>query len=268
MSTTPYLDGTGSGSAALGPARPRHLSHAPITEALVDFRVQLEEGFSLKHFEEVVGRLSKEYPTRGAIKTVRATVGLGDPTVRPDVEHGEFGVLIRAADEKSLAQFRIDGFTFNRLEPYTSWDDIYPETIRLWREYVAAAKPIAVVRLAARYINRLKFALPIKDLREYLIEPPRVPEGLPETLKGYLTRLVIHDSLHEHSAIVTQSFEANPAEPDQAVLLLDIDAFKAFPKPLKASEHDQIDFVLARLHAFKNEIFFRSITQRASELFE
>jgi uncharacterized protein (TIGR04255 family) len=65
---------------------------------------------------------------------------------------------------------------------------------------------------------------------------------------------------------VTQSFEANPTEPEQAVILLDIDAFKDVH--LKASEQDQIDLVLARLHDFKNDIFFRSITQRASELFE
>lgn len=257
---------TNSGDMAFGPAQARHLAKAPIAEALIDFRVQLEEGTSLRCFDEMVTRLSKAYPKRGALKTVKATVGLGDPTVRPDVTHGEFGVLVRAADEKSVAQFRLDGFTFNRLHPYTSWDDIYPETIRLWREYVTAAKPIEIVRLAARYINRLPFALPIKDLQEYLTEPPRVPEGLPQTLRGYLTRLVVHDSVREQSAIVTQSFEPNPTEPEQAIILLDIDAFKDVH--LKASDEDQIDMALTRLHDFKNEIFFRSITQKASELFE
>lgn len=266
MNTSSKLQDAASGGSALGPARERHLARAPIAEALIDFRVQLEEGFSLQHFDDVVNRMLKEYPKRGAIKTVYAKLGIGDPIIRPDVTHGEFGVLVRAADEKSVAQFRLDGFTFNRLEPYTSWDDIYPETIRLWREYVMAAKPIEIVRLAARYINRLPFALPINNLQEYLTEPPRIPVGLPQTLRGYLTRLVVHDSVREQSAIVTQSFEPNPTEPEQAVILLDIDAFKDVH--LKPSEEDQIDLVFNRLHAFKNEIFFRSITQKASELFE
>lgn len=253
-------------SAALGPAFWRHLEHAPITEALIDVRVQLPEGFSISEFEPVVARLAQAYPGRGAIKTLRATVGFGETPPLPDVEQGEIGVLIRAGDERALAQFRNNGFTFNRLEPYTSWEEIFPETMRLWKEYVEVAKPIAVTRLAARYINRLKLPLPMKDLREYLTEPPRVPDGLPQTLKAYLTRLVVHDAMRDHSAIVTQSFEPNPTDAEQAIILLDIDAFKdVYVKP---SESDEIQRVLEDLHEFKNEIFFRSITQKASELFE
>jgi uncharacterized protein (TIGR04255 family) len=252
--------------APLGPAVPRHLEHAPITEALIDFRVQLPEGFSIEKFEPVVSRFAQEYPGKGAIKAFHATVGIGETSSRPDVAHGEIGILIRAADEKTLAQFRIDGFTFNRLEPYTSWEEIFPETIRLWTEFVEAAKPIAVTRLAARYINRLRLPLPMVDLREYLTEPPRIPTGLPQTLRTYLTRLVVHDSIRNHSAIVTQSFEPNPTDTEKAIVLLDIDAFKDVH--VRSSEVDEIHRVLAGLHDFKNEIFFRSITQRASELFE
>lgn len=264
--TTSDRDSGESARAALGPAFWRHLEHAPITEALIDFRVQLAEGFSISEFEPVVARLAKEYPERGPIKTLRATVPIGETSPRPDVEQSEIGVLLRAADGKALAQFRINGFTFNRLVPYTSWEDIFPETIRLWTEYVGVAKPIAVTRLAARYINRLKLPLPMKDLREYLTEPPRVPEGLPQTLKAYLTRLVVHDSMRDQSAIVTQSFEPNPTDAEQAIILLDIDAFKDVH--VKPSESVEIHRVLAALHEFKNEIFFGSITQKASELFE
>jgi uncharacterized protein (TIGR04255 family) len=266
MNTSSELQNGASRGTSLGPARARHLAKAPIAEALIDFRVQLEEAFSFERLNDIVSRLSKQYPKRVEIKKVEAKVGLGDPIVLPDVKRGDFGVLIRAADEKSVAQFRLDGFTFNRLHPYTSWDDIYPETMRLWKEYVAVAKPIEIVRLAARYINRLTFTLPINDLKEYLTEPPQIPEGLPQTLRGYLTRLVVHDSVRDQSAIVTQSFEPNPTEPEQAIILLDIDAFKDVH--LKPSDEAQIDLVFSRLHDFKNEIFFRSITQKASELFE
>lgn len=254
-----------STSAGLGPARSRHLARAPITEAVIDFRVQLSEGFSIRGFEPAIARLVQSYPGRAAIKTVHATVGLGETSARSDVKEGELGVLIKTADAKSLAQFRTNGFTFNRLEPYTGWEEVFSETIRLWKEYVEVAKPIAVLRLAARYINRLKLPLPIEDLREYLTEPPRVPDGLPQRLKGYLTRIVIHDSARGHSAIVTQSFEPNPTDPERAIILLDIDAFQEVH--LKPSESDEIHRVLAGIHDFKNEIFFKSITQKASELF-
>jgi uncharacterized protein (TIGR04255 family) len=250
----------------LGPAHPRHLGHAPITEAVIDFRVQLEEGFAVQKFEPVARQLEQDYPTRGVIRTVLAKLDVAGAIVKPDLEHGELGVLVKSLDEKTQAQFRLNGFTLNRLEPYTSWARIYPETIRLWRLYVETAKPIAVVRLAARYINRLKLPLPVTDLRDYLLAPPRIPENLPQTLRAYLTRLVIHDSSLEQSAIVTQSFEPNPTDTEHAAILLDIDAFKDVV--LKATDQAEIDRIFGNLRAFKNDIFFGSITQRASELFE
>jgi uncharacterized protein (TIGR04255 family) len=260
------MTGLDNSRAALGPAHPRHLERAPITEALIDFRVQAAEGLSLRKLEEAADRVKAEYPARAAVKTVRAKLELGRGVVTPDFEHNDLGVLVKSSDEKTQAQFRLNGFTLNRLEPYTSWDEIYPETKRLWGLYVEIAQPVAVVRLAARYINRLKLPLPVADLREYLIEPPRIPESLPRAVLAFLTRLVIHDSSLQQSAIVTQSSEPNPVDPEHATVLLDIDAFKEVN--LKPMQQEEIDRVLGDLHEFKNDIFFGSITQRASELFE
>lgn len=263
MTISAAADGT---QGRLGPARPRHLKRAPITEALIDFRVQLGEGFPVEKFEELARHIEREYPTKGKIRTVLAKLDIGGAVVKPDFKHGELGVLVKSPDEKTQAQFRTDGFTLNRLEPYTSWEEIYPETIRLWHLYAEVANPVAVVRLAARYINKLNLPLPVTDLRDYLIAPPRVPERLPQALRAYLTRLIIHDPSVGHSAIVTQSFEPNPLDPEHVTILLDIDAFREVS--LKPGEQGEIDGVLRQLHDFKKDIFFGSITQKASELFE
>ncbi len=58
-------------------------------------------------------------------------------------------------DEVKLVQFRLDGFTFNRSKPYTSWEQVFPEAFGLWKEYVSLAAPEFVNRIAVRYINRL-----------------------------------------------------------------------------------------------------------------
>lgn len=251
---------------ALGPAHPRHLKRAPITEALIDFRVQLGNDFPVQRFEEVARRIKPDYPTEGKIRMFQAKIDMGVAAVKPDLKHGEIGVLVKSPDERTQVQFRTDGFTLNRLDPYTSWEEIYPETIRLWHLYAEVVNPLLVVRLAARYINKLNLPLPMADLRDYLMAPPRVPEGLPQALRAYLTRLIIHDPSVGHSAIVTQSFEPNPVDPEHATVLVDIDAFREVS--LKPVEQGEIDRVLSQLHDFKNEIFFRSITQKASELFE
>jgi uncharacterized protein (TIGR04255 family) len=65
---------------------------------------------------------------------------------------------------------------------------------------------------------------------------------------------------------VTQSFEPNPLDPEHVTILLDIDAFREVS--LKPGEQGEIDGVLRQLHDFKKDIFFGSITQKASELFE
>jgi len=38
--------------------------------------------------------------------------------------HGVQGYFLRPEDEKKVAQFRIDGFTFSRLKPYTYWEEM------------------------------------------------------------------------------------------------------------------------------------------------
>jgi len=207
------MTGQDSSRAALGPARPRHLRRAPITEAVIDFRVQLPEGFSSQKLEQAARRIEGEYPNRAALRTVHAKLEMGAGVLKPGIKQSEVGFLVKSVDEKTQAQFRLNGFTLNRLEPYTSWEEIYPETRRLWRLFVEVAEPVAVVRLAARYINRLKLPLPVADLREFLIEPPRIPERLPQAVLAYLTRLVIHDSSLQQSAIVTLSSEPNPLDP-------------------------------------------------------
>jgi uncharacterized protein (TIGR04255 family) len=78
--------------------------------------------------------------------------------------------------------------------------------------------------------------------------------------------LVVHDAERNQSAIVTQSFEPSPTDVDRANILLDIDAFHE--RSTDPSDEEDIGQVLASLHEFKNTIFFRSITQKASELFE
>lgn len=261
---TPSMTANNS-SAERDAARQRHLSHAPITEAVLDFRVLRSPTVSISRLEAATQTLASEYPIRLPMKMLEAKLSISKGT-QSRMEHNDIGVLVKSSDEKTQAQFRLDGFTLNRLEPYTSWDQIYPETRKLWRVYSEAAVPTSVVRMATRYINRLRIPLPISDLRDYLVEPPRVPQRLPQAVLGYLTRIVIRDPQLELSATVTQSSEPNPLDPDKATILLDIDAFRDVP--LRSSEGDEIDRVFNNLHKFKNSIFFNSVTQRASELFE
>src|SRR5436190_21056320 len=94
----------------------------------------------------------------------------------PTASSAEAGLLFYSEDEKAVVQFRLDGFTFNKLQPYSSWEEIFPETWRLWALYQSAIGNVQITRLAVRYINRL--ALPSGDFGRYLTALPQLPAEL------------------------------------------------------------------------------------------
>lgn len=88
---------------------------------------------------------------------------------------GLHGYFFRSDDGKNIAQFRIDGFTFNRLKPYTSLDDILPLAMEMWRVYCDTAQPEVVTRLALRYINYIPLPPSLRNFNEYLRAAPPHP---------------------------------------------------------------------------------------------
>lgn len=240
-----------------------HLSRAPISEAIIDFRVKPRESVTVTEFRTLRDQLHSRFPTDTEIRQFAIALQPGQPSVAQ--EQQTTGLLFKSSDEKTLVQFRLDGFTYNRLAPYTSWDEIFPETLRLWALYVKVARPESVVRVATRYINRLELPLPIGDLDDYLTAAPRVPASLPQHLRGYLQRLVIYDTANDHSLILTQAPEANPLDLSRATLLLDIDAFKDVDQV--SPESDELRGILMLLRDAKNAAFFGSITARTLDMY-
>ena len=75
-------------------------------------------------------------------------------------------------------QFRINGFTFNRLKPYTSWGDILPQVKDLWSLYIDIASPESITRIAVRYINNIEIPKPDNIVfSDYLKVPPKIPDN-------------------------------------------------------------------------------------------
>jgi uncharacterized protein (TIGR04255 family) len=244
--------------------RIRHLARAPIAEALIDIRVQPRDGISGDSFNQAAEEVSSTYPVVQRIESLAATFGVqeGKP-MAPDATYSQIGLFLKTSDERNIVQFRTNGFTFSRLPQYTSWDEMFPEARSLWREYCAAAKPRRVIRLAVRYINRLRLPLPL-DLATYLSAPPTVPEGLPPVLRAYLTRLVLNDADTGNSVIVTQALEPS-VDTDHLVLLLDVDAFRDVDLDPGDS---RLESILGMLRDLKNRVFFGSITEQTAEMYE
>lgn len=243
----------------------RHLTNAPITEAIIDFRVKLPSTFTSTEFLKATKDLSNSYPKNEPIRRVKHTFGIekdGKPFIAPPKDEGIQGYFFKSEDEKNITQFRLDGFTFNRLYPYTKWQSVITEAKRTWEIYNSIAAPEAVKRIAVRYINKIDIKLPIKDFNEYLAAPPTIPSSLPQELSQFLTRMVISDG--DKTINLIQAMEQS-TEAKKVTLILDIDVYKSNESGF---EMDTIWSQFQELHDLKNKVFFESITEKVAEIYE
>lgn len=237
---------------------------APITEALIDIRTQLPQGALLSDVEALHRLIKTEYPEKQKRTLWEGSFELKDEkeplaTTKSQV----IGYLFKSADGTQIVQFRLDGFSFSRLRPYTRWEEVFGEAKRLWEIFRTHAKPILVNRLATRYINSIEIPTKKFDYDDYFTAAPRIPEGLPQLLRHFFARLVIAFPEEGATAIVLQTPSEKP-DPVNSTVILDIDVFTEVNlEPTDA----KMDEIFAILRKVKNEIFCKSITERTKELF-
>ena len=239
--------------------------NAPITEALLDIRVALPPEIDIKKLEFFHDRIKERYPE----KKVKGAFAV-QVQVAPDGRHqslpalgGPHGYLFRSPSEHKIVQARMDGFTFNKLKPYEEWKVFRDEAHQLWNVYQEMFNPSRITRIALRYINKIEVPLPFSDFKEYILTNPEIAPKLPQSLTHFYMQLVITRPDIRATAIITQTME-NPTGNNQLPLILDIDVFReAF-----YTDKDAMWADFEKLHSFKNEIFFNSITDKTKELFK
>ena len=243
-------------------ASPELLPHAPITEAILDVRVSARRDFQVQDFLALAGPLKDHFPQceerRGFQFTSEIEVGGHGEARTTDL--GIQGYFFKSADGLDVAQFRIDGFTLNRLRPYRSWDVWFPLFVRTWERYVAVARPDRATRIAARCINHVP--LPTHGVpAEYLSNPPRVPADLPDMMASFVTSVALwHSDDPALGVNLTQALER--VEPGNQRLVIDVDAFRT-------GDFGTNDLVerFEELHQLRDQAFFESITNAAKDLF-
>lgn len=245
-----------------------HLSKAPIVEAVIDLRAKLPSDFKLDVFSPLRVRLAKNYPRFEEQQIIEQTIKQepGQAAEFSTRLSGIHGHRLSSEDGKNIVQLRRDGFTFSRLNPYTRWEEVFREAWRMWEEYVEAAKPIEVSRIATRYINRLLFPVPFTNPNRFLQAPPVVAEGWPTNMSAFLTRIVLNEPDEGIAVNVIQALEPQPpGESTRVPLLLDIDAYQdAVLSPNDVTMRDRF----AKLRETKNRIFFNALTPEAINLFK
>jgi uncharacterized protein (TIGR04255 family) len=245
---------------------PEVFPKAPITEAVLDLRVQPQPNLKLADLESLHERIRERFPEKQGITAWEAGFefhrkearSLAQTSARP------VGFLFRSADQTKVVQVAEAGFTFNKLRPYEHWSALRDEAKQVWKDYNEIAQPVRVTRIALRYINRIELPLPFADFKEYILTVPEVAPGIPQALDQFLLRLEIPYPDVSALAIVNLTIDRSEPIVDRLPLIFDIDVFHASDyDPLS----EEIWQSLEALRVLKNQIFFFSLTDRAKELF-
>ncbi|KLD62499.1 TIGR04255 family protein [Dyella japonica] len=243
-------------------AKPRHLDHAPIREAIIDIQVTTADG-SMRAVQSLVDSIAGGFSSR--IDMWHNSVGLTiDPSGVASTQTAQSKIGVRLDAPPHVLQVKTTGLTFSRLAPYEDWDQICGEAKKYWDIYQKAVRPSEVTRVAVRYINSMPIPAPLKDFDAYLTCPPEVPPDLPQSISSFLQQTVIVDGASNQIARVTQALEHPPSVSVPMTILLDIDVMQQ--KSFDADGPAMWE-ALAKLRDFKNRIFFDYITEETAGYF-
>ena len=241
--------------------------NAPIVEAILDIRAKTDEATDLGRLSGFQADLKARYPKRQ--ERSRWSTGLhlkstGEAALITP-KGGPEGYWFTSPDGKQIVQVRVDGFSFSRLRPYENWRKFKAEAKELWSHYVKVVSPLAISRLALRYINRIQIPFPVKDFNDYLITRPEIADDLPHDVVKFFMQVTVPEPKTEAVAIINQSMEPPPGEFTELPVIFDIDVFKSIE--IDATS-ETIWEVFETLRAFKNDVFLKSLTEKAKALFK
>ena len=236
----------------------RHLSKAPIVEAVLDLRVACSAELDESSLQNQLKERLPDYPKHDMVQETEVQLSPKRTKVIKDLVH--VGLKFQSEDSFYVVQFNKDSFVFSRLKPYENWKKFSQEALRLWKIYCELLKPTEIGRIGLRFINRLAVEQEQKvELADYYKRPPRPIEGLNWPLSGYLHRDVLQVLGTPYSVNVIKTVQRTQQE---AGLLLDIDVFmgkRLSFNELRISEH------MNKMRWVKNKVFFSSLTEKALE---
>ena len=244
---------------------PVRFPHAPITEAVLEIQVKLPPTVNLDTVASLQEVVKEQYPTKRKRMSWKGGLKLEEGK-EPEVlapSNEVIGHLFTSSDGKQVIQSRLDGFAFSRLKPYDRWETFRNDARDLWQQYSQITTPVVITRLGLRYINRIELPLPFSDFKEYILTTPEIAPGLPQAMANFFMRMEIPEPNLPAHVILTQTIE-DVTEDKKLPLIFDIDVFQA---GLFDAKSDEVWTIIERLRNIKNDIFFKSLTDKAKDLF-
>ena len=244
------------------------LDRAPIIEAVLDIDCDLPPTLDWKLLQASAHEAFRDsYPKvrQQFVQNHLLTAGEeGAPVLQ--FNEGLAALQFLTQDEKQLVQFRANGFSFNRLAPYTTLDKYLGEIQTAWEKFRELAGPVIVRKIGLRMINRI--LLPMDGgkfkVSDYLTTAPRLPDtGMKLGIVGFLDQQVVADEDTGNLANIVKTSQL--PEDDKLPVILDIDAY--FLCQMPPPEWSELLPRIDSLRNLKNRIFQHSLTPQCLNLF-
>ena len=239
--------------------------NAPIQEALFDIQIDSLGRSGLSHLTSLHEKVKREFPKVKKKIGFRGQFSIeADSVISHEGSAQPTGVIFLSEDERRQVQLRLDGFTFNILKPYNSWDEHFDKALELWDLYCKAVQPNNIIRIATRFVNKIEVPIVVgKELKfdEYFTIIPTIPNGLPDVFLNYFMQL--HFSVDVNTVIIlTQTTE--PFADGHQPFILDIDTIQKVDSKI---DRGNLKSRFEALREHKNNFFEKAITDKTRQLF-
>jgi uncharacterized protein (TIGR04255 family) len=225
--------------------------NAPIVEAVFDVKVSNTVIINPLSFEQY----AKRQNINVSIDHRKGTGQIGKTT-------NLLGYLFSNIQGNRKVQFRLDGFSFNMLRPYSNWDDFSALAFQNLQKYLALAKPLAITRIGLRFINRIDLPVENQGFENFIKYLPPVPAGLPKKFEKYFLQMQIPAEDNLSKAVISQTFEQEKS--GRVPFIIDIDVFQ----DIRLKPTDSLVEKFNSLRVLKNMIFEDLVTDDCKQFFK
>lgn len=236
--------------------------NAPIVEAVFDVKVSNTIVVNPSIFEQFAKTDLKDFPISSKRQNVNVRIFDKKGTGQIGKTTNLLGYIFSNIQGNRKVQFRLDGYSFNMLRPYSNWEDFSNSSFVYLQKYLSLAKPLSITRIGLRYINRIDLPSENQAFEKYIKYLPPVPADLPKKFEKYFLQMQIPSGDGLNKAVISQTFEQDVN--GRIPFIIDIDVFQ--DERLKAS--DPLEERFNNLRNLKNRIFEDLVTDDCKLLFK
>lgn len=235
------------------------LKNPPIVEAILQISFKIPSLKETKEFKPFVDTYKSSYSkSKELISLSIEKIFNGssfDKMPSPELVHNGY-VLSNDLETKNIVLTR-DSIALNRRKGYSTWEDINQEFRNIWLNFIKRYPTVEPVALTVRYVNRIDLTVDPEDtISKYFKLRPYIPEKIISAINNK-TSLQLEIPSEDGNLIskITQLVKPCTTVFNRIHCNLDIE----INKPI--SNDDDMWNWFEEMRAFKNKIFFSSITE-------